>query len=186
MSNKVKNKFILRVWDKISKRYWTKNEVEFYANRILFPDEEFLEQHEIEVSTHLMDDNYVDIYENDIVYSNILDTYYKFKFISDDDHQSFVFEDVDSTEKVCASQKWIFDNNIKVIGNIHKDFTRVDNVYDKYIGYLVKCWDNETEGCWYGKLVKVNRNEKFPFELEDDSIWSHCEPVSTEDIYKDK
>ena len=109
------DRFKIRVWDKEFNQYWTDEEIKENAAWLLFPDNDNIENIEIEQCTGLKDKNGKMIYEGDI-----LSDYDGFKFLVrwNDLELKYVFIPVlkNNTEDLD-----IYPNECELVGNIHEN-----------------------------------------------------------------
>lgn len=106
------DRFKIRVWDKVFNRYWTDEEIKENATWLLFPDNDNINNVEIEQRTGLKDKNGKLIYEGDIV------KIHSITGIVVRDEYGFLFKMGD----VCEPLRH-FENakkTFEVIGNIHE------------------------------------------------------------------
>ena len=109
------DRFKIRVWDKEFNQYWTDEAIKENAAWLLFPDNDNIENIDIEQCTGLKDKNGKLIYESDI-----LSDYDGFKFLVRWNalELKYVFIPV---LKNNAEGLDIYPNECEVIGNIHEN-----------------------------------------------------------------
>ena len=112
----MKDRFLFRVWDKFFNKYWTDEEIKENAAWLLFPDNDNIEDIEIEQCTGLNDKNGKLIYEGDLVK---LDGYGVCQVIWSDDTSEFMFKNLNEDLREHVDTMLMYD--WEVVGNIHKN-----------------------------------------------------------------
>ena len=112
----MKDRFLFRVWDKIFNKYWTDEEINENAACLLFPDNDNIENIEIEQCTGLKDKNGKLIYDGDLVK---LGEYGVCQVIWSDDTAEFMFKNLN--EDLCEHVDTMLMYDWEVVGNIHKN-----------------------------------------------------------------
>ena len=110
------DRFKFRVWDKEFKKYWTDGEIKENAAWLLFPDNDNIENIEIEQCTRLKDKNGKLIYEGDLVK---LDGYGVCQVILSDDTAEFMFKNLNEDLREHVDTMLMYD--WEIIGNIHEN-----------------------------------------------------------------
>ena len=109
------DRFKIRVWDKEFNQYWTDEEIKENAAWLLFPDNDNIENIEIEQCTGIKDKNGKPVFEGDI-----LSDYDGFKFLVRWNalELKYVFIPVlkNNTEDLD-----IYPNECELVGNIHEN-----------------------------------------------------------------
>ena len=116
MKKTMKDRFLFRVWDKFFNKYWTDEEIKENAAWLLFPDNDNIEDIEIEKCTGLNDKNGKLIYEGDLVK---LDGYGVCQVIWSDDNAEFMFKNLNEDLSEHVDTILLYD--WEVVGNIHKN-----------------------------------------------------------------
>ena len=112
----MKDRFLFRVWDKEFNKYWTDGEIKENAAWLLFPDNDNIEDIEIEQCTSLEDKNGKLIYEGDLVK---LDGYGVCQVIWSDDTAEFMFKNLNEDLREHVDTMLMYD--WEVVGNIHEN-----------------------------------------------------------------
>ncbi len=107
-----------RVWDKEFKKYWTDEEIKENAAWLLFPDNDNIENIEIEQCTGLKDKNGKPVYEGDFVSLNG-ETW---QIIWVDEDCSFFFSNLKEVyHQPIYPDFYMMADDFKVVGNIHEN-----------------------------------------------------------------
>ena len=107
------DRFKFRVWDKEFKQYWTDEEIKENAAWLLFPDNDNIENIEIEQCTGIKDKNGKPVFEGDI-----LSDYDGFKFLVRWNalELKYVFIPISKNN---SEDLDIYPNECELVGNIH-------------------------------------------------------------------
>ena len=119
----MQDRFLFRVWDKFFNKYWTDEEIKENAAWLLFPDNDNIEDIDIEQCTGLKDKNRKLIYEGDLVN---LEGYGVCQVIWSDDTAEFMFKNLNEDLREHVDTMLMYD--WEVVGNIHEN---QDLLYDK-------------------------------------------------------
>ena len=112
------DRFKFRVWDKVFNRYWTDEEIKENAAWLLFPDNDNINNVEIEQCTGLRDKNGNLIYEGDIIFINGE----KWRVIWDDEDCAFFFSNLKEVyHQPIFPDFYMGAEDFKVVGNIHEN-----------------------------------------------------------------
>ena len=145
----MKDRFKFRVWDKIFNKYWTDKEINENAAWLLFPDNDNIENIEIEQCTGLKDKNGNLIYEGDLVN---LEGYGVCQVIWSDDTAEFMFKNLN--EDLCEHVDTMLMYDWEVVGNIHKNKEVVQNENPRLVETsetLLETCGDRTKWMGYGK-----------------------------------
>lgn len=109
------DRFKFRVWDKEFKQYWTDEEIKENAAWLLFPDNDNIENIEIEQCTGIKDKNGKPVFEGDI-----LSDYDGFKFLVRWNalELKYVFIPISKNN---SEDLDIYPNECELVGNIHEN-----------------------------------------------------------------
>ena len=109
------DRFKFRVWDKEFKQYWTDEEIKENAAWLLFPDNDNIENIEIEQCTGIKDKNGKPVFEGDI-----LSDYDEFKFLVRWNalELKYVFIPISKNN---SEDLDIYLNECELVGNIHEN-----------------------------------------------------------------
>ena len=109
------DRFKFRVWDKEFNKYWTDEEIKENAAWLLFPDNDNIENIEIEKCTGLNDKNGKPVFEGDI-----LSDYDGFKFLVrwNAFELRYVFIPISKNN---SEDLDIYPNECELVGNIHEN-----------------------------------------------------------------
>ena len=109
------DRFKFRVWDKEFKQYWTDEEIKENAAWLLFPDNDNIENIEIEQCTGIKDKNGKPVFEGDI-----LSDYDEFKFLVRWNalELKYVFIPISKNN---SEDLDIYPNECELVGNIHEN-----------------------------------------------------------------
>ena len=109
------DRFKFRVWDKEFKQYWTDEEIKENAAWLLFPDNDNIENIEIEQCTGIKDKNGKPVFEGDI-----LSDYDGFKFLVRWNalELRYVFIPISKNN---SEDLDIYPNECELVGNIHEN-----------------------------------------------------------------
>jgi uncharacterized phage protein (TIGR01671 family) len=112
------DRFKFRVWDKVFNLYWTYKEVKGNIAWLLFPDNDSINNVEIEQCAGLKDKNGKLIYEGDIIFIKGE----KWRVIWDDENCAFFFSNLKEVyHQPIFPDFYIGTDDFKVIGNIHEN-----------------------------------------------------------------
>ena len=109
------DRFKFRVWDKEFNKYWTDEEIKENAAWLLFPDNDNIENIEIEQCTGIKDKNGKPVFEGDI-----LSDYDGFKFLVrwNAFELRYVFIPISKNN---SEDLDIYPNECELVGNIHEN-----------------------------------------------------------------
>ena len=109
------DRFKLRVWDKVFNKYWTDEEIKENAAWLLFPDNDNIENIEIEQCIGIKDKNGKPVFEGDI-----LSDYDEFKFLVRWNalELKYVFIPISKNN---SEDLDIYPNECELVGNIHEN-----------------------------------------------------------------
>ena len=109
------DRFKFRVWDKEFKQYWTDEEIKENAAWLLFPDNDNIENIEIEQCTGIKDKNGKPVFEGDI-----LSDYDGFKFLVRWNalELRYVFIPISKNN---SEDLDIYPNECELVGNLHEN-----------------------------------------------------------------
>ena len=114
------DRFKLRVWDKEFKKYWTDGEIKENAAWLLFPDNDNIENIEIEQCTCLKDKNGNLVFEGDLVREDSLNEV--FVVVYEENFcgffSGFVLRRTDETFDSVTPSLLAYS---RVIGNVHEN-----------------------------------------------------------------
>ena len=110
------DRFKIRVWDKVFNLYWPYKDIKGNIAWLLFPDNDNIENIEIEQCTGLKDKNRKLIYEGDLVN---LEGYGVCQVIWSDDTAEFMFKNLNEDLREHVDTMLMYD--WEVVGNIHKN-----------------------------------------------------------------
>lgn len=112
------DRFKFRVWDKEFNKYWTDEEIKENAAWLLFPDNDNIENIEIEQCTGLKDKNGKPVYEGDFVLLNSE----IWQVIWVDEDCAFYFSNLKETyHQPIYPDFYMMADDFKVVGNIHEN-----------------------------------------------------------------
>lgn len=110
------DRFKFRVWDKEFKQYWTDEEIKENAAWLLFPDNDNIENIEIEQCTGIKDKNGKPVFENDIIFINGE----KWCVIWNDEDCAFFFSNLKEVyHQPIFPDFYMMAGDFEVIGNVH-------------------------------------------------------------------
>ena len=109
-------RFKFRVWDKEFNQYWADEAIKENAAWLLFPDNDNINNVEIEQCTGLKDKNGKMIYDGDLVK---LGEYGVCQVIWSDDTAEFMFKNLN--EDLCEHVDTMLMYDWEVVGNIHEN-----------------------------------------------------------------
>ena len=112
----MKDRFKFRVWDKVFNIYWPYEDIKGNIAWLLFPDNDNINNVEIEQCTGLKDKNGKLIYDGDLVK---LGEYGVCQVIWSDDTAEFMFKNLN--EDLCEHVDTMLMYDWKVVGNIHEN-----------------------------------------------------------------
>ena len=112
----MKDRFKIRVWDKVFNLYWPYKDIKGNIAWLLFPGHDNIENIEIEQCTGLKDKNGKLIYEGDLVN---LEGYGVCQVIWSDDTAEFMFKNLNEDLREHVETMLMYD--WEVVGNIHKN-----------------------------------------------------------------
>ena len=112
------DRFKFRIWDKEFNKYWTDEEIKENAAWLLFPDNDNIENIEIEQCTGLKDKNDRLAYENDIVVFPEMGSKCEYRIVWSDLICGFGFKcNEDSIAPISLETM----KRSEIIGNIHEN-----------------------------------------------------------------
>ena len=111
------DRFKFRVWDKEFKKYWTVEEIKENAAWLLFPDNDNIENIEIEQCTGLKDKNGKLIYDGDL----LQDCEQRIRVVFDEQRYCFMFEYQNTRSYKPITCIDVLDSELEVIGNVHEN-----------------------------------------------------------------
>ena len=112
----MKDRFKFRVWDKVFNIYWPYDDIKGNIAWLLFPDNDNINNVEIEQCTGLKDKNGKLIYDGDLVK---LGEYGVCQVIWSDDTAEFMFKNLN--EDLCEHVDTMLMYDWEVVGNIHEN-----------------------------------------------------------------
>lgn len=123
------DRFKIRVWDKVFNRYWTDEEIKENASWLLFPDNDNINNVEIEQCTGLKDKNGKLIFEGDIVKTKhddvgvviYSDHFLEWRIIFKKGRKHLLDNEEFGVPMFDFTENAIGKNILKVIGNIHEN-----------------------------------------------------------------
>ena len=112
------DRFKFRVWDKVFNHYWTDEEIKENAAWLLFPDNDNINNVEIEQCTGLRDNNGKLVFEGDVVFVNGE----KWRVIWSDEDCAFFFSNLKEVyHQPIFPDFYLMTDDLKVIGNVHEN-----------------------------------------------------------------
>ena len=110
-------RFKFRVWDKEFNQYWADEAIKENAAWLLFPDNDNIENIEIEQCTGLKDKNGKLIYDGDI----LQDCEQRIRVVFDEQRYCFMFEYQNTRAYKPITCIDVLDSELEVIGNVHEN-----------------------------------------------------------------
>ena len=111
------NALRFRVWDKVFNRYWSEEEIKENAAWLLFPNNNNINNIEIERCTGLKDKNGKLIYDRDI----LQDCEQRIRVVFDEQRYCFMFEYQNTRAYKPITCIDVLDSELEVIGNVHEN-----------------------------------------------------------------
>jgi uncharacterized phage protein (TIGR01671 family) len=116
--SEMNDRFKFRVWDKVFNHYWTDEEIKENAAWLLFPDNDNINDVEIEQCTGLRDNNGKLVFEGDVVFVNGE----KWRVIWSDEDCAFFFSNLKEVyHQPIFPDFYMMTIDFEVIGNVHKN-----------------------------------------------------------------
>ena len=131
----MKDRFKFRVWDKVFNIYWPYEDIKGNIAWLLFPDNDNINNVEIEQCTGLKDKNGKLIYDGDLVK---LGEYGVCQVIWSDDTAEFMFKNLN--EDLCEHVDTMLMYDWEVVGNIHKNKEVVEMKIQDLLKQAKPCW----------------------------------------------